>query len=64
MTVLTLKVTDASAAQARGVLTDPERCANNPGLRTIAWLILKSERGQTVRQARLTHMGSCPVAIQ
>lgn len=53
MNIHPLKVTDTSAAQARGVLTDPERCARNQGLRVTAWLILKSQRGQTVRQVRL-----------
>ena len=56
MNVHPLKVTDISAAQARGVLTDPERCASNQGLRVTAWLILKSQRGQTVRQVRLQDM--------
>ena len=53
MNIHPLKVTDTSTTQARGVLTDPERCASNQGLRVTAWLILKSQRGQTVRQARL-----------
>ncbi len=56
MNIHPLKVTDTSATQARGVLTDPERCASNHGLRVTAWLILKSHRGQTVRQVRLQDM--------
>lgn len=56
MTIHLLKATDASATQARGVLTDPERCASHHDLRVTAWLILKSQRGQTVRQVRLQDM--------
>lgn len=44
---------DSSAAQARGVLTDPDICASNHALRVTAWLVLKSQRGQTVRQIKL-----------
>ncbi len=42
--------------QAKATLNDPETCAAKPMLRRAAWLILKSERGQTVIQHRLNRM--------
>lgn len=41
--------------EARLVLTSPDH-AGNADLRLYAWALLKSDRGQTVRQTRLAAM--------
>ncbi len=41
--------------EARIVLTSPDH-AGNADLRLYAWALLKSDRGQTVRQTRLAAM--------
>jgi hypothetical protein len=47
-----------SLAQARATVTDPARCAANPGLCVIAWAALHSARGDTGFQRRLIAMRS------
>lgn len=39
-------------ATARKIIADPERCAAEPGLATLAHTVLSSSRGDTVSQLR------------
>lgn len=43
-------------ADAVAVALNPERFADRPSLRRLAWAALMSARGQTVHQARLAAM--------
>ncbi|HCO91078.1 MAG TPA: hypothetical protein DIT40_08910 [Alphaproteobacteria bacterium] len=53
--MLRFQSSTAQTDTARAVAGDP-RPDHSPALRLIAWSILKTARGQTVRQARLQAM--------
>lgn len=50
------------AADAKEVVNDPARYADEPKKRLLAWAILMGQRGKRVSQARLSEMQGCGTA--
>ncbi len=57
---MSIQSTSLITREARQVVTNPERFADDLRQRLLAWAALKTERGQTVRQNRLQRMVSVP----
>ncbi|MBC7154582.1 MAG: hypothetical protein H5U19_08225 [Rhodobacteraceae bacterium] len=51
--------TSRQLAEALSVISNPQP-HHRPGLRLLAWAMLKSERGQTLRQRRLASAPAAP----
>ena len=63
---LTANPTRAQMAEARALITDPDRAGRRPGARGIAWALLKAARGQSCRFDRLPevrHHTAAPLSL-
>ena len=45
--------TSQAATDARAIISNPEAYANRPSIRLLAWHVLKSARGQSLRQSNI-----------